>query len=151
MPDDRWTAKNFARKFYFFSDLSAQVCSNRTIPKWIVSLGYRAPKNEGSDPGLVEAHNSASPFLSFVPFVHSFVHRENSRAWIGPQGCRASWEDAWMFALCAIGTRDPLNVPFSRFKIRDRYNPTNALQFYPRLFFEKKNIYMYFLRFYRQD
>lgn len=28
-----------------------------------------------------EAHNSASPFLSFVPFVHSFVHRENSRAW----------------------------------------------------------------------
>lgn len=157
---------------FILSDLSsASVCSSHTRKRrWrrrrdseenraarIVSLGYRAPpKKRGVGPwfgwGPRPTIARARSFHSFLSFIRSFtekIHEPERSA--GLQDVLGRTVNVRIMR--TIGTRDPLNVPFFRFKIRNRYDLTNKLQFSPCLFFEKKNvyIYIYFLRFYRQD
>lgn len=109
-------SEKFARGKFYFSQASrvrvfvSQTRKRRRQNPWqnraagFASLGYRAPpKNEGSDPRVrLKLEPTIARARSFHSFVRSFtekIHEPES----GSAGLhRASWEDAWMFALCAI-------------------------------------------------
>lgn len=117
----------------------------------ILSVIALRRKTKGRTPGSVEADNS--PFLSFV---RSFVHRENSRAWIGSaglQGRPGKMRECPHYSPFAIRVYIKYARPakcaiFSIQHVRDRHydpRPASSILLYINYFSIAKR--KYFLRF----